>query len=402
MPDGKQAVTPPERADMSSHCGAANEPMTGRQKIEAALSPAGTPQVPAVICYEGIYVRDHWRQLTGHPWWYAQSPDIEEQLAWRRDVIERTGQDWFILPTILPREAREALRIEVEAGEVYRIDRRSGQHERLIEPRIGGWVPTARYSDDPPNPPTTTEQVDAAVPIPPEPSLEQICRDGRGDLARRMLDEFGERLWPLCHVSSPLWNCYRLWGFEGMMTRIADTPDLVRYACDRLLALVNQRIREAAAIGTAGVWIEECFTDLVSPEVFASINVPVMRRIVETIRAAGMKSIYYYCGDPASRWDLILSIGADAVSLEESKKNFTIDIEDVVERVQGRCAILGNLDAVGVLQDADETTLQAEIARQIAVGRCNANRFVMSLGSPVTPNTPVSRVRLYCDMVRRT
>lgn len=41
-------------------------------KIEAAFSPGGTMQVPAVICYEGIYVRDHWRRLTSHPWWYAQ------------------------------------------------------------------------------------------------------------------------------------------------------------------------------------------------------------------------------------------------------------------------------------------------------------------------------------------
>ncbi len=375
--------------------------MTGRKKIEEAMAATGTAQVPAVICYEGIYVRDHWRQLTAHPWWYAQSPDIEQQLAWRRDAIERTGQDWFILPAVTPRRQREALCIEMEAGEVYRRDRRSGLRERLVEPRIGGWVPTARYTDAPLDPPMTLEQIDAAVPAPEQVSAEQMRRDGRGDLAERLLAEYGERLWPLCHVSSPLWNCYRLWGFEGMMTRILDEPHLIRHACDRLLALVRQRIREAAAIGTAGVWIEECFTDLVSPEVFAAINVPLMRRIVEAIREAGMKSIYYYyCGDPASRWDLILSIGADAISLEESKKSFTIDIEDVVERIGRRCAVLGNLDAVGVLQDADEAGLRAEVRRQVAAGARNGGRFVMSIGSPVTPGTPVERVRRYCDMVR--
>ena len=41
------------------------------------------------------------------------------------------------------------------------------------------------------------------------------------------------------------------------------------------------------------------------------------------------------------------------------------------------------------------------LARQIAAGRRNANRFVMSLGSPVTPSTSVSRVRRYCDLVHR-
>jgi len=95
----------------------------------------------------------------------------------------------------------------------------------------------------------------------------------------------------------------------------------------------------------------------------------------------------------------LLAVGADALSLEESKKGFVIDIEEVVERAQGKCAVLGNLDAVGVLQDGTEEELRAEIERQIAAGRKNGNRFVMSIGSPVTPGTSVERVRLYCDLV---
>jgi uroporphyrinogen-III decarboxylase len=42
--------------------------------------------------------------------------------------------------------------------------------------------------------------------------------------------------------------------------------------------------------------------------------------------------------------------------------------------------------------------LRAEIARQIAAGRRNGGRFVLSLGSPVTPGTPMERVRRYCDL----
>ncbi len=375
--------------------------MTGRQKIEAALSSCGTQQVPAVICYEGIYIRDHWRELTSHPWWYAQSPDIAQQLAWRRDAIEAIRQDWFILPVCLPRHQRDALAIEVEAGRVCLADRRTWRRQPLVEPQVGGWRQGKLESVRPEDPPSTVEQIDAAIAIPGEANIEQMRADGRGDLAALLLEEFGGQLWPFCHVSSPLWNCYRLWGFEGMMTRVADEPELVGHACERLLILVQRRIREAAAIGAAGVWIEECLTDQVSPEVFASINVPVMRQIVQTIRDAGMKSIYYYCGDPASRWDQILSVGADAVALEESKKAFRIDIEDVVDRVQGRCAVLGNLDAVGVLQDADEAGLRVEIQRQIAAGRRGGGRFVMSLGSPVTPGTRAERVRRYCQMTRQ-
>ncbi len=67
--------------------------------------------------------------------------------------------------------------------------------------------------------------------------------------------------------------------------------------------------------------------------------------------------------------------------------------------MNGRCALLGNLDAVGILQNGTEDALKTEIKRQIAAGRRNKSRFIMSTGSPPTPGTPVERVRLYHDLV---
>ena len=65
--------------------------MTGREKIEAAFSKEGTPQIAAVMCYEDLYIRDHWDQLTDCPWWYQHVPDLELQMKWRRDVNAKTG-----------------------------------------------------------------------------------------------------------------------------------------------------------------------------------------------------------------------------------------------------------------------------------------------------------------------
>jgi uroporphyrinogen-III decarboxylase len=185
-----------------------------------------------------------------------------------------------------------------------------------------------------------------------------------------------------------------------MMTMIATSPDLVRYACDRLLAQSIQTVCMAAWMGAAGLWIEDCLTDMIGPDSFTELNVPYVRRLVEEIRAAGMKSIHYFCGNPGGKWEALLSTGVDALALEESKKGFVIDIDEVVERVNGHCAVLGNLDAIGMLQNGMEDDLRAEIARQIKAGRRNGSRFIMSIGSPVTPGTPVERVRLYCDLVQ--
>lgn len=374
--------------------------MTGRQKIEAAFSKDGTREIPAVICYDGIYIRDHWQGLTSYPWWYQQVPDIERQMLWRREVIAKTGQHWFRLPFSYSREDRQNLSIEVRSEGVFRIDRLIGKEERLTEPQIGGWSTSGEpQSIRPPALARTPDQIDELIPVPPDFDPNEIATDGRTDLASQLLKEFGDDLYPICHVSSPLWRCYDLWGFEGMMIMIATRPDLVEHACRRFLTLSIREVREAAVLGAAGIWIEECLTDMINPKAFASLNVPFLVQLVEEIRAVGLKSIYYFCGNPRGKWEHLISVGADALALEESKKGFVVDIEDVVARVQGRCTVLGNLDAVGILQDGTEEQLRAEISRQVAAGRRNDDRFIMSLGSPITPATSVKRVRLYCELV---
>jgi hypothetical protein len=374
--------------------------MTGREKIEAAFSPDGTSEIPAVFCYDWIYFRDHWPQLTSRPWWTAQDPDVDAQMRMMRDLVGKSGEDWFTLPVFYSKEDRENLFLDVRGGRVFLVHRPTGERRELEEPQVGGWPRSGGVASfRPERPAETFDEIDEGVPLPPVFD-EAAFRASRADgLASLMLTEFGTRLYPMNGVASPLWLCYDLWGFEGMMTMVALRADLVKHACERFLARELERVRQAAAVGAAGIWIEDCMTDMVSPGAFATLNVPFLRRIVEEVRARGMKSIYYYCGSPAGRWDHIFDVGADALSLEEGKKGFTIDIDEVVDRVGGRCVVLGNLDAINLLPRAGEEELRREIGRQLAAGRRNRSRFIMSIGSPVTPGTSVERVRRYCEMV---
>jgi uroporphyrinogen-III decarboxylase len=375
--------------------------MTGREKIEAAFSPDGTPEIPVVICYEGIYVRDHWSQLTSHPWWYRSEPNIDRQVTWRRDMIDRTRLDWFGLPLGHSRDDRERVSIVEEGGRVFRVDGATGERAEMEEPQVSGWSASGgQHSIHPKDPPLTEPELDERLPPADAVDAESLRADGCFDLPDRLLQEFGDSLCPVGGVSTPLWGCYSLWGFEGMMTMVADRPDLVRYASDRIIPHKLEGLRGEAARGARVIWIEECLTDMVSPEAFEALNLPYLRQLTDEVRSLGMKSIYYFCGDPTGKWDLLLEAGADALSLEESKKGFDIDIENVVSKVDGKCAVLGNLDAIDLLCNGSEDDLRTEISRQITAGRQNNGRFIMSIGSPVTPETTVDRVRLYCDMAR--
>jgi len=75
-----------------------------------------------------------------------------------------------------------------------------------------------------------------------------------------------------------------------------------------------------------------------------------------------------------------------AVAVEESKKNFKIEIEEVVERVAGRVALFGNIDAVRFGLHATLDDMAAEVRRQARIG-ARAKGFVVSTGSPFPLDT---------------
>jgi hypothetical protein len=313
--------------------------------------------------------------------------------------FSKIGHDWFELPAFYTRKERQDFTIEVLHDGIFLTDKNTGKKEKLEEPQIGGTKNDDGLAADTDNLPETQDDIDAAISALTVFDTKDDIEDGSGDLAARLLNEFGSDKFPIFHVLSPLWKCYFIWGFEGLMMMTAANPDAVKYACSRFLEISKKEVGKAASLGAAGIWIEECFTDIISPEAFKLLNIPYVSQLIDVIHAAGLKSIYYFTGNPMGRLDQLISTGTDAISLEESKKGFKAEIEDITEAVRGRCTVLGNLDSVEVLQNGTEEQLRQEIKRQLAVGRLNNNRFIMSLGSPVTPATSVEKVRLYCDLV---
>lgn len=67
---------------------------------------------------------------------------------------------------------------------------------------------------------------------------------------------------------------------------------------------------------------------MISPEAFKELNVKYTAPVLEEIRSLGMKSVYYFCGNPQGKLDMLLSMRPDALSFEESKKNFKFVLHD--------------------------------------------------------------------------
>ena len=347
-----------------------------------------------LLPYLGILLRDHRAGLTTLPWWAEAAGDVETRIQVARDFLATVPLDWMAAEMCPPRAWREAHRVLLEGGRAYLEDRRDGTRRELRPEPPGGshsWVtaPSVRSRDD-------IERV-----LPPL-SHEQMLADGRLDFARRAVAVFGEERFLFASIGAPFWLAYGCLGFEGLMTALVERPELLDPLLQRLIERCLETVRAYAAAGIDGVWVEDCYSsaDLISPEQWRRFALPHVERLIAETESLGLRAIHYYCGDIRDRLHDLVAVRPSALSLEESKKGFRIDLAQVAEVVRGRCALLGNLDAVGIVERADADALARALEAQAAVGR-RWPRFAFSLGSPVTALTPMSRVQEYVRLARR-
>ena len=362
----------------------------------AAMTEGLKANFPVVIPYVGIFLRDHWDQVTNQPWWTIHVWDIPARLRVEEDLQRKLDLDWVPCGMCPSREWRENHGVETLGDSVFLMDTLSGERKEIWrEPISGTRIPIDKESLI-----KSLKDVDKQIVITKE---EDLTQSGRLDYARTMVENFGSEKFICSSIGTPYWIALdHYFGFKGMMINLFRKPQLVERVLEKITACTVEELRAYAKAGVDGIWIEECLgsADVISLAHFERFALPYVKVVISEIRRLKMKSIYYPCGDVRDRLEPMIEAGPDCISLEESKKGFEIDIAWVNRVVAGRTCILGNLDAVGVLQNGTRTELEKEIRRQLNVGR-EFGRFIMSLGSPVTPGTPLPRVREYVNIVRR-
>ena len=179
---------------------------------------------------------------------------------------------------------------------------------------------------------------------------------------------------------------------------VYDNIDLFEKTAGMILDIVRAALRNEAARGAEVIWVEECYGDLISPEHYRRLCFPFVRALCEEIRILGMKSIYYFAGNPTGRFDMLLDSKADMLGFEESKKGIRLDILELAEIVSGHCGLLGNLDAINLLPSCTTEELREALLWQKQAAILRKGRFIFGLGSPLTPGTSLTRAIEYVEL----
>jgi uroporphyrinogen-III decarboxylase len=296
-------------------------------------------------------------------------------------------------------------------GRWHYADRQSGEIMDLDEPGRLSLPTTIRYSyRSSHGQPAGADLWDASAGLDSRDAVDELLpirtaadlsRQGAFDVTRILAKRVGDRVPMSCIAPSPFWSTYGLLGFQGMMVMMREKPDLFTYLMERRAQQRLEVLAGQAAAGVRYVWVEECLSsaDLISPRDYERFAFATAGPYLAAAKQLGLTVIFYYCGDVVPRLPWLKRLGMDALAVEESKKGFTVDIEEVIAGVDGACCVFGNVDAIQVIFEGTRETIEAEAHRQIDLGR-RAKGFVLCQGSPFTLDTPPSKVAWFVQCAR--
>jgi hypothetical protein len=238
------------------------------------------------------------------------------------------------------------------------------------------------------------------VPTPGPEQASALLDSGRYDLAEALLARYEDNLPLYTYDASPYDSLLGTFSFSDMMTAMAERPELVHRVLESRLPRPSASLAAAREFGIGIVFVEECLAsaDIISPRMYREFAFPYTKQALQFYEDQGFRTVLYFSGNLMPLLDDLNALPFTAISFEEDRKNYGIDLAAVRRALPGK-VLFGNVDAPFVEKATDDEVM-AEVRRQIEVaGR--EGRYVLSVGSPFTPGTSLERVRFFCESTQR-
>jgi len=385
--------------------------MTGKERLLNALSGGKPTVTPVAVDYmllylaeriEGAYVAAY-RPRLEREGRVRLDPDedveIRAQALLQAHACFQEQDDWLQVSGVPIHEVLGQRELVLEGDQVFEVDRVAGARRQLLLDGQESKTEEMRQRFER----TGQFGLDQAELSQEMVQHRESSRADRGNLrlVEILAGQVGDDLFVYTGGSAPFWLLYDLLGFEGMMTALHDAPKLVFEIMETSLEATLEYAQAFKNAGGHGIRIEECLVsaDMISPRMYERFVLPYEERLFEQLRRMGLKSILYFCGDVMPRLPALRQLPIDALMVEESKKNFVIDIGEVRAAVGPDLCLMGNIDAYGIIEKATRAELAAEVARQVRVAG-SSGAFIVGLGSPLTLGTPPERVDLLIGNTR--
>lgn len=200
---------------------------------------------------------------------------------------------------------------------------------------------------------------------------------------------------PICEILDP----HGPLGFENGLMLLIEEPELMSYFIYRCYEAILPRMEALLHAGASGYIGSEtyCGADLVDPALYRSLVFPAHQFFYTRLSQMGLSPICYFLGDIMPLLPDLRRIGIDALMVEESKKGFMLDVDEIYRVLEQSVTLFGNLDSVELLLHGKPDHIRRETEKQI---RGKEKAFVMANGSPIAFDTPRENIIAMIDTAR--
>ena len=235
------------------------------------------------------------------------------------------------------------------------------------------------------------------------PKPEEYISAGIYDHIGLIASKYGDDVLILLNEGNPVCGVFDNGGpagdFQDALIATITNPDNLGYLIYKLYEAHLPRMKFLKESGAHGyIGSETCVShDIISPLTYRNIVAPALKMFYRSLREMGLYSVVYFTGDVLPLIDDIADIGADALMIEDEKKNYNLNVVDIYKRVDGRMALFGNVNSVTEMLYGSTDDIIKETKRQcIGTGL----GFIAATGSPICLDTTVDNIHTFIKTAR--
>jgi [methyl-Co(III) methanol-specific corrinoid protein]:coenzyme M methyltransferase len=220
---------------------------------------------------------------------------------------------------------------------------------------------------------------------------ENLLEQGRIPVVFKALEilreKYGEQVPIMGHVNGPFSLASHLTDPSKMMKLILTKPDVVPEFCRISVDVISEYANAMYDHGADVVVIEDMIAsvDLLGPKFYEDFSFPFEKELASRLKGP---SILHICGNATSVLDNMIATGSDGISIDSK-----VDASLAVEKSRGKCAVLGNVDAL-VLLNGTVDEIQKETMKSI-----EANVDLVAPACAISPLNSNKNIKAMVDTV---
>lgn len=187
----------------------------------------------------------------------------------------------------------------------------------------------------------------------------------------------------------PLTLAGHIYGVEKLMRGIYKDPAAVHRVLEFTTELCYRYLKLFISAGAQIVSIADPTSsgDLISRQQFQDFTLPYLKKAVAKLNNSGAAVVIHICGNITNHLDLIPESGAQIISVD-----YKVDLSQVREKVGFWMAFAGNMNPVGVMQNAAPAEVMA-VCRDCIAKAGPGSSYILMPGCDIPPGVPLENIQ---------